>query len=324
MLEVYTRIGQFADLNDPVLILGETGTGKELVAGAFHGFSSRKDRPFVALNCTAIPATLLESELFGHERGVFTGADKVRKGMIEYADGGTLFLDEIGEMPLDLQGKLLRVLQEREIRRLGGSESIPVDFRLLSATNRNLRQASREGKFREDLYHRLNCIEIRLPALRERTDDLPELVDFFLTQTAAKSGRPKPGISEEAMAKVRAHPWPGNVRELQNTVRRAFGLCRGSVLLPGHLELFSEDIVRHSDSLGPTTEETAIAALRKTVDWAWNANYPELWPYLRDLLERELLQIAMERLDGNQSQIAERLGMVWNTVSKRIKTYGLK
>jgi DNA-binding NtrC family response regulator len=323
MLEVYTRIGQFADLDDPVLILGETGTGKELVAGAFHSFSSRKDKSFVALNCSAIAKELLESELFGHEKGAFTGAEKLRKGMIEYADGGTLFLDEIGEMPLELQGKLLRVLQEREIRRVGGSESIPVDFRLLSATNRNLLQASREGTFREDLYYRLNCIELRLPPLRERLDDLTELVEFFLAQAAAKAGRAQPAVSEEAMAKMRAHRWTGNVRELQNTIRRAFGNCRGGPLRPEHLGLTHDSGQTVAES-APLTEDAAAAALRKAIEWAWDTNQKELWPLLRDMLERELLRLAMERLDGNQSQVAEKLGVVWNTVSKRIKAYGLK
>jgi DNA-binding NtrC family response regulator len=320
MQEVYTRIGQFADLPDSVLILGETGTGKELVAAAFHSFSSRKDRPFVALNCTAITETLLESELFGHERGAFTGADKVRKGMIEHANGGTLFLDEIGDMPPNLQAKLLRVLQERQLRRVGGTESIAVDFRLVSATHRDLEAAIEAGTFRRDLLYRLNRVKLRLPPLRERLDDLPALVSHFLLRSAA--GRSHPAPAPATMERFRTYHWPGNVRELENVIAHAFGVCRGGTeILPAHLPADVFDRPAPATGAG---EGEVVAALRKAITAAWDAGQKDLWPYLRDLLEAELLRVALERLKGNQTHIAERLNMARNTVIKRIEEYGLK
>ncbi len=326
MMEVFKLIPTFAVHDYPVLVLGETGTGKELVAQAVHSKSPRKEQPFFVLNCASLTDTLADSQLFGYEPGAFTGANKRSKGLIEHADGGTLFLDEIGELPLQTQAKLLRALQERVIMRLGGHELIPVDFRLVSATNRNLRQAVRDGTFREDLRQRINCLPICLPPLRDRMDDLSGLIDYFVARIASDCGIPRPAVADETRELLRAHHWPGNVRELQNVIRLAFTLCRGgSVLLPAHIKLDSEATGEPTSAPGGAkTKAEAIAALRQAIEWAWDANQEKLWDSLREMLERELYRVANGRLDGNQSQIAEKLGVVWNTVSKRIKEYDLK
>ncbi len=322
MIKVCKEIGLFARCDDAVLIRGETGTGKELVARALHANSPRKSKPFVALNCAGIPDTLLESELFGCEKGAFTGADKLRKGKIEYANGGTLFLDEIGDMRLDLQVKLLRVLQERRIERVGGNDPIEVDVRLLSATHCDLEEAIREGKFRQDLYFRLNRVTLRLPALRERLEDLAELVDHFLARAAESAARPRPTVTEAALERLRSHSWPGNVRELENVISRAFWVSRGPQVLPSHIELPTEGHDRTTPALTPEAE--VLAAFHKAIAAVWSSNAPSLWPLLRDLLERELLKVALERFDGNQTQVAERLDMARNTVIKRMQAYELR
>ena len=321
MVEVFKRIGQFADSADPVLILGETGTGKELVARAFHTNSRRKGKPFVALNCTAINEGTLESELFGHEPGAFTGADKLRKGKIEYAHGGTLFLDEIGDMPLNLQAKLLRVIEYQEVERLGSNEPIKVNVRLLSATHRDLEQMIKDGRFRQDLYFRLNRVTLRLPPLRERPDDLVELVGFFLARAAEAANRPHKTIAAAALERLRAHHWPGNIRELQGVVFRAFGVCRGPQILPEHLEFPADRALGTAPAGG---EDAAGVGLRAAIDWAWATDQRPLWDTLHDLLERELLKAALTRLNGNQTEAADRLGMARGTVIKRMQKYGLK
>jgi DNA-binding NtrC family response regulator len=321
MVKVCKDIGTFARSDNAVLIRGETGTGKELVARALHANSSRKGKPFVALNCAGIPDTLLESELFGYERGAFTGAEKLRKGKIEYANGGTLFLDEIGDMRFDLQVKLLRVLQERRIERVGGNDTIEVDVRLLSATHCDLEEAIREGKFRQDLYFRLNGVTLRLPTLQERLEDLPELVDYFLARAAESTGRQRPIVTEGALERLRCHNWPGNVRELENVISRAFWISRGPHILLSHIEFPTDS---HDRSTTLTPEAEVLAAFQKAIVTAWDTNQPNLWPRLRDHLERELLKLALERCDGNQTQVAERLDMARNTVIKRMQAYELK
>jgi DNA-binding NtrC family response regulator len=314
--QVMMPVARFADGRDPVLILGETGTGKELVARAFHTNSSRKGRHFVALNCAAIPESLLESELFGHEANAFTGA-KLRKGKIEYADGGTLFLDEIGDMPLALQAKMLRVLEAQEVERLGGNEPVKVDVRLLSATHRDVKAMADEGTFRRDLLFRLNRVTVRLPPLRDRLDDLPDLVEYFLRRAADAAGRACPAVGPEALDRLRAHRWPGNVRELQNVIFGAFGKCRGAAILPADLDLENGDG-------GATPQVDPLAALTGVIERAWDAHPEKLWAHLHDLLEREVLRVAVERCGGNQTEIARRLGMARGTVIDRMKQYGLK
>ncbi len=232
MHEVFERVRKVAPTDATVLILGESGTGKELVAREVHAKSPRQDAPIIAVNCASIPDTLIESELFGHERGAFTGAHTSRAGLVEAADGGTLFLDEIGELPLSAQARLLRVLQEGEVRRVGSTVARRVNVRLIAATHCNLRQMVRDGRFREDLYFRLRVVEIQLPPLRERGDDVLALADFLLAKTCRRLNRPPLALSADARTAISTHDWPGNVRELENAIERAVILCEGAEVTP--------------------------------------------------------------------------------------------
>ncbi len=232
MLAVFKLVETVAPTNSTILITGESGTGKELVARAIHVYSLRRDRPFVAVNCGALPETLLESELFGHMRGAFTGAAQNKKGLVEVAEHGTIFLDEIGEMSPMMQVKLLRVLQERKFRRLGGVEEIEADIRVIAATNQDLGQLVADGRFREDLYYRINVIPVHLPPLRERREDVPLLAEHFLAKYREQMGKPVTGISHDAMTRLEAATWPGNVRELENIIERAVALERTPTILP--------------------------------------------------------------------------------------------
>jgi two-component system NtrC family response regulator len=291
---VFVAVRKVAPANAPVLILGESGTGKELVARAIHRLSARYRGPFVAINCGAIPDNLLESELFGHEKGAFTGAHVQRKGRIEMAHGGTLFLDEIGDLSLVLQVKLLRFLQERRLERVGGRQEIPVDVRVLSATNTNLKQAMQDGGFRDDLYYRLGVVNISLPPLRERGDDVILLASVFLERYAAEAGRRIAAFSQDALAALAAHPWPGNVRELENRVKRAVVMAEGSRVMPADLELDSQA-------------------------------RPEGRP-LRDVradLERETIQRALAKNKGNVSRTAAELGVSRPTLYGLMEKLGI-
>jgi DNA-binding NtrC family response regulator len=317
MLEVYKLIGRFAKSDAAVLILGESGTGKDLVARAIHANSPRKHKPFVALNCTALNENLLDDELFGHEPGAFTGAEKLRKGRFEHAHGGTLFLDEVGDMPLTLQAKLLRVLENQEFSRIGSNDVIRVNVRLVSATHRDLKAAVDAGTFRQDLFFRINRLSIRMPPLRERDADLELLSRFFLARAARDAGEPAPALSAEALAKLRAHSWPGNVRELQNVICRAVGVCNGTQVLPGHLDLSPDD-----RRAAPAEDPAAL--LQRLIRWAWDNQPGKLYPLLNDMLERELLKYALSALDDNQTQVAERLGLARGTVIDRLRKHGLK
>ncbi len=255
MLEVSERIRKVAPTDTTVLILGESGTGKELVARAVHEQSNRRDAPIIAVNCAAIPSTLIESELFGHEKGAFTGAVGTHRGLVEAADHGTLFLDEIGELPMEAQARLLRVIQEGEIRRVGSTQSRKVDVRLVAATHRDLQQRVNDGLFRSDLYYRLLVMEIRLPPLRERGDDLLELAEQLLEKSRQRLNRPPMRFSAETLARLRSHSWPGNVRELENVVERAVILADGDRITP---HLLAIDSARPS---GQDTQTSADASL---------------------------------------------------------------
>jgi DNA-binding NtrC family response regulator len=313
MLAVGQLIGRYADSSHPVLIWGETGTGKELVAHAIHGESPRKTMPFVAVNCGAIAAGLADSQFFGHNKGAFTGADRDHIGYFERADGGTLFLDEIGDLPLDLQVKLLRVLQEGRFERVGGTKSITVDVRILAATHRDLRKRAQEDTFRKDLYNRLDRFLIRVPPLRERLDDLPALVDCILAREA-RTGRRRPEVAEATMDRLRAYHWPGNIRELENVVTRAFRVCQGSQILPSDLGALADEVAKPATG----TREEAVAALQKAIAWALKEGGPNVWDDLCELLGQELAKAAREQCTDKKAA-AIRAGMARGTLLKYLK-----
>ena len=269
MAELRSRVARVAQSDATVLITGESGTGKELVARAIHGNSLRAAKPFVAINCAALAESLLESELFGHEKGAFTGALMQKRGKLEAAEGGTVFLDEVGEMPVQLQAKLLRVLQQREVERVGGTRAIPLDFRLVAATNRNLEEAMGQGRFRQDLYYRLNVIALHTPPLRERPEDIIPLAKHFVARYAAKCGRQIAGISPQAAALLRGFDWPGNVRELQNAIERAVVLGSANMILPEDLpEALREP--QGVDGSGGMLQDAVNAAKRSVVQRAYD------------------------------------------------------
>jgi len=301
MQEVLALVKRVAPSNATVLIRGESGTGKELIARAIHHNSRRAAGPLVSLNCAALPEQLLESELFGHERGAFTGAVAQRKGRFESADGGSIFLDEIGDLSSTLQVKLLRVLQEREFERVGGTRTIAVDVRVLAATHRDLEQAMREESFREDLYYRLNVVAIQIPPLRERREDIPLLLDHFLRKFAEKNRRDVTGLTAAARDALLKYDYPGNVRELENLVERAVLLCRGQVI----------DL----EDLPATTrpgQRSAAEPLAK-----------DLPGVLADI-ERQAIESALERSGGIQTQAAEALGISERVLRYKMKKYGLE
>ncbi len=323
MQDIYKTIGRVANSDATVLIQGESGTGKDLIAKVLHYHSSRWSNPFVALNCSAIPRELLESELFGYERGAFTGAMERRTGKFEQAGDGTLLLDEIGDMPLELQAKLLRVLQEREITRLGGSEVIPVTCRVLAATNQALDRAVQQGNFREDLYFRLNVVPIRVPPLRDRRDDIDDLIDFFLGKIKAEMGTRVTGISAEARTKLIAHDWPGNVRELENTLIRTTVLSAGPTLMPEDLALRSEPVPTSASPDG-SLEDLIRTKLAEVFRRPGSIREGNLYATVLEELERPLIELTLERTGGNQLQAAAVLGINRNTLRKKISALGIE
>jgi Nif-specific regulatory protein len=300
MHEVYGFVSRVAGRDSTVLISGESGTGKELVARAVHMNSGRADKPFVAINCAALTETLLESELFGHERGAFTGAVSQKKGKLEVAEGGTVFLDEIGELAVPMQANLLRVLQEREFERVGGTRPIKLDVRLIAATNRDLKEASLTGAFRPDLYYRLNVVSLHMPALRERREDIPLLAAFFAAHFGEKVKRRVAGISTEARACLTRYDWPGNVRELENAIERAAVLGSTELILP-------EDL---PDSI---LEETASSG----------APVSALHDGIREA-KKVLIERAIEQANGNYTEAAKLLGVHANHLFRLIRTLNLK
>ncbi|MCC6903423.1 MAG: sigma-54-dependent Fis family transcriptional regulator [Polyangiaceae bacterium] len=301
LVDVYRIVDRIADSACTVLITGESGTGKELVAKAVHDASARADAPFVAVNCGAIPEALLESELFGHARGSFTGAHATKIGRIAMAQGGTLFLDEVGELPLSLQVKLLRVLQCREYSPVGDTRTMTADVRILAATNVNLEDAVRDGVFREDLYYRLNVIHVQVPALRDRLDDVPLLTHHFLKRAVEKSGRRVSGVSRAAAELLMQYGWPGNVRELENTIERAVLLCNGDQIEPRDLP---------TRVLGLGTERRVTARL------------PDSGMDLRgavDAFENQLIRQALDRTNWNKKRAAALLGLNRTTLVEMLK-----
>jgi transcriptional regulator with PAS, ATPase and Fis domain len=296
LFEVIKRIAARRDAS--ALIIGSTGTGKELVARAIHYNSDRKDAPFMPINCSAIPETLLESELFGHQKGAFTGAHETRRGLIEEAQGGTVFLDEINTLSMNLQVKLLRVLQERVVRRVGGRENIPIDIRLVSASNQELEEGVRRGEFRQDLYYRLNVVPVRLPDLKDRREDIPLLVHHFLQKFAQQHGEPVRRFSNEAMRVLMTHSWPGNVRELENAVEHSLTMGTGDVLNP-------EDL-----PVSVTSPERDIVE-EATLD---NVTLAEL--------ERRYILRILEKMEGHQIKTAQVLGIDRRTLYRRLRQYG--
>jgi two-component system response regulator PilR (NtrC family) len=311
MLDVFRLVETVCRTNSTVLISGESGTGKELVARAIHSLSLRRDRPFVAVNCGAMPEALLESELFGHVRGAFTGADKDKKGLLEAADGGTVFLDEIGEMPPTMQVKLLRVLQERKYRRVGGTDEASSNIRVIAATNRNLPRLVGEGKFREDLFYRLNVIPVEMPALRDRADDITLIAEHFLAKYTREMNKTIDAFSPEAVATLRAYPWPGNVRELENMVERAVALESERRIEVGTLP----ENLREGRPATPRPGQGEPIA-----DAGDGFN---LERHLQDI-ERSHLERALQRSGGVQTRAADVLGLSFRQFRYLAKKYGIK
>jgi len=322
MQEVYKIIGRMASSPTTVLIQGESGTGKEVVAHTIHAYSSRAEGPFIAVNCSAIPADLLESEMFGHERGAFTGATDRRIGKFEQAKGGTLFLDEIGDMPLALQAKLLRVLQEREFSRVGGHELIPAECRVLAATNRGLEAEVEAGRFREDLYFRLKVVVIDLPPLRERRQDIPDLVRHFLERINARERFKVKGVSPEAMSLLVDQHWKGNVRELENVLLRAAALAPDRVLGPADLPLRSRTMAPSMDMAAPLTDILG-AKIRELLASFGSAEPRDLHTRVLAMVEKPLFEAVLESTGGNQLRAADILGINRNTLRKKITDYGI-
>jgi two-component system response regulator AtoC len=309
MRAVYRLLEKAAAVDATVLLVGETGTGKELAARAIHVLSARRERRFVPVNCGALPGELVESELFGHARGAFTGAAAAKPGLFQAAEGGTIFLDEVGELPLAAQVKLNRVLQEREIRRVGETQALPVDVRVVAATHRDLREEVREGRFREDLYYRLNVFAVTLPPLRERAEDVPLLAAHLLEKHARALRRTLQGFAPEALRRLASHPWPGNVRQLENVVERAVAVAGGELVEPGDLP---PDLPGGAPaSPGPGA---ALASLP----------YKDAVAGARDRVTREYLVALMTEFEGNVTRAAERAGVERESLHRLLRRHGLR
>ncbi len=311
MVQVYELIEKVAPTPSSVLITGESGTGKELVAKAIHVNSPRQDKAFITVNCAALAENLLESELFGHEKGAFTGAVAMRKGRFELADGGTLFLDEIGEIPLSLQSKLLRSLQEKSFERVGGSKTLSVDVRIISATNKDLKEEVDQGRFREDLYYRLNVIHVLLPPLRERMDDIPILVEYFIRTVSERLAKPGLSISPDALRLLVTLPWEGNVRELENTIERAAILCNNN-------KIEAEDVQPESTARSPQAAWTHAMDLAQLIPDTVELNE------VLYAVEEKMLNRALDASGFVQARAAEKLGITKSLLQYKMKKYGIK
>jgi DNA-binding NtrC family response regulator len=317
MLEVYKAIGRVASTDATVLIRGESGTGKELAARAIYQHSKRSSRPFMVINCVAIPENLLESELFGYEKGAFTGAVHRRVGKIEQANHGTIFLDEIGDMPLSIQSKLLRLLQERSIERLGGREVIPVDVRILAATNRDLEQAVAEGRFGEDLYYRLKVVTVFMPPLRDRLEDIPLLTDYLLGRFSREMGMDNPGINSEAIQVLQTYRWPGNIRELANTLQKSLIFNRG-------MPIQSEDIsfpVHKKDR--PERMQDVEHFVHQWIQEMFKDKQDKVFDTCMDQFSSLVIKEALSKTKGNRSQAAKILGMSRPTLHSKMEKLGI-
>jgi nitrogen regulation protein NR(I) len=320
MQNLYKEIGRVAATAATVLVRGETGTGKELIARALYQHSRRADKPFIAVNCAAIPETLLESELFGHERGAFTGAHTRRIGRFEQAHHGTIFLDEIGDLSAGTQSKLLRVLQERHIQRLGGDESIPVDVRVVAATHRDLETAIQEKEFREDLFYRLSVVTLHLPPLRERAEDIPDLVKFFMRRYASELGVEKPAIQPDAIAWLQTQSWPGNVRELENTVRQALLQARPFAIATDHVQPVQTRNRRNP----PVASQTHAAYVADLLARSQRGEEQNAFARMIADLEPELYGQAIRLAQGNQAKAARWLGVTRLKVREKLTQLGLR
>jgi two-component system nitrogen regulation response regulator GlnG len=324
MRELYKIIGKVAPSDVTVLIQGESGTGKELIARAIHFNSRRLGKPFIALNCAAIPKELLESELFGFEKGAFTGAIERKLGKFEQANGGTIFLDEIGDMPLDLQAKILRVIQEKEITRTGGNQNIPVDLRIVAATNQDLEEKVVQKTFREDLFYRLNVVPIRLVPLRERTEDIPPLVDYFVTKICAEQDIPVKTLDSAASQLLCRYSWPGNVRELENTIKRA-------IILSSDPLLTAADFPSLGTQKGGERHQNEEISLEELVDNKLRCCFTnmdkmesgDVYSMVLNQVERPLIRFVLEKTRGNQVKAADILGINRNTLRKKIQELGI-
>ena len=319
MRGIYKQLGRIAAQPVTVLVRGETGTGKELIARAIYQHGHRAHKPFIAVNCAAIPDALLESELFGHEKGAFTGADKMRVGRFEQAHGGTLFLDEIGDLDQQLQVKLLRVLQERTIQRVGGQTDIPVDVRVIAATHRNLEDMVAKGDFREDLFYRLNVVSITIPPLRERNEDIAPLVDYFLARYAREFGIDAPSIATAAVDLLSKQEWPGNIRQLQNVVRKALLASRGYTISWQDCREILED----SEAPNQTSPTGLADLVGETLTEVISGERETALPTLQEKFEREVYGQAIRRSGGNQAQAARWLGVSRLTLREKLKQYGM-
>lgn len=319
MQSIYKEIGRIAATSVTVLIRGDTGTGKELIARAIYQHSDRAAAPFIAINCAAIPETLLESELFGHERGSFTGADARRIGRFEQANGGTIFLDEIGDMNANLQAKLLRVLQEKTIQRVGGRDNVPVDVRIIAATHRDLEAAIRERLFREDLFYRLSVVTIKLPPLNQRTDDIPDMVRYFLRRYGPEAGVAAPAITPEAIAFLQSQTWPGNVRELENTVRKALLIARDYTISLEHVK----GVLDKAREPVATSQQTHAAYISNLMDQVERGEVRNAFTKLLADLEPELYRQAIARAQGNITKAAQWLGVTRLKMREKLKEFGL-
>jgi len=320
MQEIYKKIGAIAGSDCCVLIGGESGTGKELVARAVHHYSSRAKGPFIAVNCASLPETLLESELYGHVKGAFTGAIRDKAGKAEVADGGTLFLDEIGDMPLAMQAKLLRFIEEKKFERVGSTESIEVDVRILAATNRGLPARIAAGQFREDLYYRLNVVSVELPTLRQRKDDIPLLIARFLSRDGERPGE----LTQETLKLLLRYDWPGNVRELKNAVEHAVLLSRGQPIQAEHLPAHVLQALRgESPVRGDSLEDLVRQRVQRGLDAAEGQEEGNVFNEVVADVEKTVLDTALKRVDGNQVKASRMLGIHRTTLRKKIEEYGL-